>query len=212
MDKYQRHDLRIGVVAVFIALAACIITYLAWRFPQSPMVPTPFALNQTATPFRATPNSEATPWPEPTATSVLAKDCFPQIYWSPPNPTENGEWIYDCLSSGTGNWVGQTDQWKAENWERGSGHSEIVNILVPQGASTMGIGCSPCTIVAPNGAILSPECLSPSECFAPFKPNASLNVSAGELYRVRIFGADTCPSRDVTPPCSPEIYLWFNLP
>jgi hypothetical protein len=179
----------------------------------APAAPTPFTLNQTETPIPILPDSIVTSSPVPTYTSVPVKSCFPQTNWTPPNPTENGEWIYDCLSSSTGNWVGQTEQWKAENWKRGSGQSEIVSILVPQGATKMGIGCNPCTIVAPNGATFSPQCLSQSECFAPFKPNASLNVSAGELYKVQIFGGDTCPSRkDAEPPCSPEIYVWFNLP
>ncbi len=170
--------------------------------------PTPFTLNQTET-----PNPMVVSVPISTSTSVPVTNCFPQTGWTPPIPTENGEWTYDCLSSGSGNWVGQTEQWKAENWDRGSGQSEIVNILVPQGATNMGIGCDPCTIVAPNGATYSPQCLSQSECFGPFKPNASLNVSAGELYRVQIFGADTCPTRkDAEPPCAPEIYVWFNLP
>jgi len=213
MKKHEKLSLLIAFVMMLIAIAALVVDAGNWLFPRSPAVPTLFILNQTETPTLASPDSVTTPVLAPTFTSVPFKNCFPQTNWTPPNPTENGEWVYDCLSSGEGNWVGQTEQWKAENWKRGLGQSEIVNIVVPEGATTMGIGCNPCKITAPNGATFSPQCLSQSECFGPFKPNASLNVSAGELYKVQIFGADTCPSRkDVAPPCPPEIFVWFNLP
>ncbi len=198
-----------GIIATVIG--GVILAYIIQDARFAPAVPTPFTLNQTETP--SPPNPMAISSSIPTFTSLPVTNCFAQTNWTPPNATQNGEWIYDCLSSSTGNWVGQTEQWKAENWKRGSGQSEIVNIVVPKGATTMGIGCNPCTIVAPNGATLSPQCLSQSECFGTLKPNASLSVSEGELYKVQIFGGDTCPSRkDVTPPCPPEIYVWFNLP
>ena len=175
--------------------------------PVSYEIPTPFTLNQTTVPNQATT-------PKPTSTrEAIDENCFPQTNWTPPKPTANGEWIYDCLSSGPGNWVGQSEEWKAANWKRGSGQSEIVNVVVPKGAKTMGIGCNPCTIIAPNGTTLSPQCLTESECFGPFRPNAVLNVTPGEVYKVQIFGGDSCPTRKgVAPPCAPEIYIWFNLP
>jgi len=149
---------------------------------------------------------------EPISTRMV-ENCLPQTGWTPPKPTANGEWIYDCLSSEQGNWVAQSEEWKAANWRRGSGQSEIVNIVVPQKATTMGIGCNPCTIIAPNGTTFSPQCLTESECFGSFKPNAILNVNPGEVYKAQIFGSDSCPTRTtVTPPCAPEIYIWFNLP
>lgn len=206
-ERHPLHPLVIlsGIIVAIVGTVIAAIIIGEGRF--APPVPTPITLNQTATPNQITT-------PKPTSTHVAIDDnCFPQTNWTPPKPTANGEWIYDCLSSGQGNWVGQSEEWKAKNWKRGSGQSEIVNIVIPQGATKMGIGCNPCTIVAPNGASLSPRCLTESECFGPFRPNASLNVRAGEVYKVQIFGGDSCPTRKgVTPPCSPEIYIWFNLP
>jgi hypothetical protein len=146
----NRGNLIIGLLAVLITGLGVIVAILAWLYPRSPAMPTPFTLNQTES-----PNLETTSLPSPTITAAPATDCFPQTNWTPPNLTESSEWIYDCLTSGAGNWVGQSEQWTAENWRRGSGQSEIVNIVVPQGASTMGIGCNPCTIMAPNGATFS---------------------------------------------------------
>ncbi|MBV5348924.1 hypothetical protein JZU61_04610, partial [bacterium] len=135
--------------------------------------------------------------------------CFPQTGWTPPTLTPQGEWQYDCLSSGEGNWVGQDEAWKATNWKRGSSQSEIVAIVIPEGATKMGLGCDPCTILKPDGGSIS----SPNGNFGSFRPNISLDVKSGEIYKVKIFGGDTCPTRpQAIPPCSPEIYIWFNLP
>jgi len=153
----------------------------------------------------------------PTATPVLQDTtprtaCSPQVGWTPPRLTSNGEWIYDCLSSDEGNWVGQTESWKAENWKRGAGQREIVNIVVPVGVTKMGLGCNPCTVTKPDGSKTPIECLSPTHCFGPFEPNLNIDVKPGEVHRVEIFGSDTCPSRpEAVPPCAPEIYIWFNL-
>jgi hypothetical protein len=133
---------------------------------------------------------------------------FPQIGLTPPKLLLNGEWIYSCLSTGENNWVGQEESWKAVNWKRGSGQSEIVNILIPEGASRMGIGCNPCTIVKPDGSTVS----SIASDYGRFQPNIEFSVVPGELHKVKIFGADSCPTRPgVIPPCAPEIYIWFNL-
>ncbi|MCI0561679.1 MAG: hypothetical protein MN733_24585 [Nitrososphaera sp.] len=138
----------------------------------------------------------------------IAECSFPQTGWIPPALLANGEWIYSCLSAGENNWVGQDESWKAANWKRGSGQSEIVNIVVPEGAATMGIGCDPCTILKPDGSTVS----SAGGSFGSFQPNIQIGVSPGELYKARIFGGDTCPTRpSAVPPCSPEIYIWFNL-
>src|SRR5690606_33007845 len=95
-------------------------------------------------------------------------------------------------------WVGQDEAWKAANWKRGSGQSEIVNIVIPEGAVTMGIGCDPCTILKPDDSTLS----STSGNFGPFQPNLEFGVSPGELYKARVFGADSCPTRpSAIPPC-----------
>lgn len=142
-------------------------------------------------------------------TEQLSDSCFPQTGWTPPKLMQNGEWIYDCLSSGDENWVGQTEAWKATNWKKGSSQSEIVNIVIPDGATTMGLGCAPCTVQKPDGTTIS----SPNgSTFGPFQPNISFDVRQGEIYKVKIFGSDSCPSRpEVISPCSPEIYIWFNL-
>ena len=143
------------------------------------------------------------------STQQSPNSCFPQTGWTPPQLTTNGDWLYDCLSSGEGNWVGQDEAWKAINWKKGTSQSEIVTIVIPQGATKMGLGCDPCTVLKPDGTSV----LSPNGNFGSFKPNISLNVNSGEIYKVKIFGGDTCPSRpQATPPCSPEIYIWFNLP
>jgi hypothetical protein len=135
--------------------------------------------------------------------------CFPQTGWTPPTLTQQGEWIYDCLSSGEGNWVGQDEAWKATNWKKGSSQSELVTIIIPEGATKMGLGCDPCTVLKPDGTSIS----SPNGKFGPFQPNINIDVISGEIYKVKIFGGDSCPSRpQVIPPCSPEIYIWFNLP
>jgi hypothetical protein len=147
--------------------------------------------------------------PPPTSPPLQSAACFPQTGWTPPRRLSSGEWIYDCLSAGSGNWVGQDESWKATNWKRGTGQSEIVNIVVPIGAVRMGLGCDPCTVLKPDGTTIS----SPNGEFGPFKPNISFDVSPGQIYKVRIFGGDQCPTRQgVVPPCSPEIYIWFNLP
>jgi hypothetical protein len=158
----------------------------------------------------AEPPTEADSQSSPNATEQPITECsFPQTDRTPPDPWENGEWIYSCLSAGENNWVGQDESWKAENWKRGSGQSEIVNIVIPEGAVTMGIGCDPCTILKANGSTIS----STGGNFGSFQPNIQFEVSPGELYKARIFGADSCPTRSsVIPPCAPEIYIWFNLP
>jgi hypothetical protein len=206
-ERHPLHPLVILSGIIIVVVGTVIAAMIIDKVRLVPPIPTPVALNQT-------PMPNQTSITNPTSTYTVTDGiCFPQTDRTPPKPTANGEWIYDCLSSGKGNWVGQSEKWKEANWKRGSGQSEIVNIVVPQGAVKMGIGCNPCTIVAPNGASLSPQCLSESECFGPFRPNASLNVSAGEVYKVQIFGVDSCPTRiGVIPPCSPEIYIWFNLP
>lgn len=159
----------------------------------------------------------AVPAPTTSADSMSANpqqpsqstSCFPQTGWTPPTLTQQGEWLYDCLSSGTGNWVGQDEAWKATNWKKGSSQSELVTIIVPEGATKMGLGCDPCTVLKPDGTSIS----SPNGKFGPFQPNISIDVKSGEVYKVKIFGGDTCPSRpQAIPPCSPEIYIWFNLP
>ena len=135
--------------------------------------------------------------------------CFPQTGWTPPKLKSDGEWIYDCLSSSEGNWVGQDETWKATNWKKGSSQSEIVTIIVPNGANVMGLGCDPCTVLKPDGTSIS----SKNRNFGSFKPNITIDVKPDEKYQVKIFGGDTCPTRPtVLPPCAPEIYIWFNLP
>jgi len=197
----------IGGVCLLISADKVALPFLQAQPTVAQSVEQPTAAQQ---PVQETPTRTA-------ATETVAQPtstaCLPQTGFTPPNPLPNGEWIYDCLSSGERNWIGQTEAWKAENWERNTGQSEVLNIVVPAGAIRMGLGCNPCTVISPDGTTISSECLSPDHCFGSFEPNVSLDVSPGEIYRVVIFGSDICPSRpDAVPPCSPEIYIWFNLP
>jgi len=215
----------LGVVLIAAAIWSAWLlapASIAQSEPTSVVVVSPEATSaDTATsvslPTQVTQPTIAKPTVQPIATvegsPPLPTACSPQAGRTPPRPTSNGEWIYDCLSSDEENWVGQTESWKAENWNRGAGQSEIVNIVVPEGATKMGLGCNPCIVIKPDGTKVPTECLSPTHCFGPFEPNLSIDVKPGEVYRVEIFGSDTCPSRpEAVLPCSPEIYIWFNLP
>ena len=134
--------------------------------------------------------------------------CFPQTGWTPPTLTQQGEWLYDCLSSGEGNWVGQDEAWKATNWKKGSSQSEIVVIVVPQGATKMGLGCDPCTVLKPDGTSVS----SPNGNFGSFKPNINFGVNPGKYIRQKSLAAILSNSLTSHTTLFARIYIWFNLP
>lgn len=144
----------------------------------------------------------------PTNTPVAAaveETCFPEVGRIAPKPLKNGEWLYDCLSAGHGNWVMQSDEWRLANWKKGKDAYEIVNIVIPDGAATLGLGCIPCTVLTPSGETVSPT----DTDFGPFDPNISLPVIPGEVYKVRTFGAEECSVTDG--PCPPSVSIWFNV-
>lgn len=147
----------------------------------------------------------AIPQPREAAPVVVEEICFPEVGRIAPKPLKNGEWLYDCLSAGEGNWLMPSDEWRLANWKKGKDAYEIVNIVIPEGAATLGLGCIPCTVLTPSGETVSPT----DTDFGPFDPNISLPVIPGEVYKVRTFGAEECSV--TSGPCPPSISIWFNV-